>query len=389
MKPEALNVLFVHQAAELYGSDRVLLALVEWLACHGQVHPIVVLPCEGPLIAEFHRIGVEVHVRTLAKVQRSAFTPLGLVRFVRQVVSSVAELDSVVAGRPIAAVHSNTIAVVSGAVWSRMRGVRHVWHVHEIILRPRPVAKALAWLASALSDKVACISEMVRQNLVDQYPRIAGQAVVVPNGMVMPDRGIEPARSQWRSAQGLEANVVVGLVGRINAWKGQGVLVKAAQRIVAAHPATPLRFVIIGSPPPGQEEFREQLLKQICDAGLQSHLRVLDFTPDVWPVWCGMDIAVVPSTDPEPFGMVALEAMCARRPVVAAGHGGLADIVVDGQTGALVRPGDDAHLAEAIQHLAADASLRQRQGEAGYERVLSHYSLDAQGRAFRELYEPS
>lgn len=389
MNQQALNVLFVHQAAELYGSDRVLLALVEWLARHGQVHPIVVVPCEGPLIAEFQRIGVEVHVRTLAKVQRSAFTPAGLVRFVRQVVGSVAELDSVVAGRPIAAVHSNTIAVVSGAVWSRMRRVRHVWHIHEIILRPRPVAKALAWLASRLSDKVACISEMVRQNLVAQCPRIASQAVVVPNGMVMPDRGIEPARSQWRNEQGMDAQVVVGLVGRINAWKGQGVLVKAAQRILAADPATPLRFVIVGSPPPGQDDLRSQLLLQISNAGLQSHVRVLDFTPDVWPVWCGMDIAVVPSTDPEPFGMVALEAMCARRPVVAAGHGGLADIVVDGHTGALVRPGNDADLAQAIQRLAADAELRQRQGEAGYERVRSHYSLDAQGRGFRRLYEPS
>lgn len=384
-----MNVLFVHQAAELYGSDRVLLALVEWLARHGQVHPIVVVPCEGPLIAEFQRIGVEVHVRTLAKVQRSAFTPGGLVRFVRQVMGSIAELDSVVAGRHIAAVHSNTIAVVSGAVWSRMRRVRHVWHIHEIVLRPRPVAMALAWLASCLSDKAACISEMVRQNLVNQCPRIASQAVVVPNGMLMPDRGVEPARSQWRSEQGLDAQVVVGLVGRINAWKGQGVLVKAAQRIVAADPATPLRFVIVGSPPPGQDELRAQLLQQISDAGLQTHVRVLDFTPDVWPVWCGMDIAVVPSTDPEPFGMVALEAMCARRPVVAAGHGGLADIVVDGETGALVRPGDDVHLANAIQLLASDAALRQSQGEAGYERVRSRYSLDAQGQRFRRLYEAS
>lgn len=380
-------VLFVHQAAELYGSDRVLLALVEWMSRQGQVHPIVVVRGHGPLVDEFRRIGVEVHVRTLAKVERAAFTPRGLLRFVRQTFGSVAELDSVVAGRPIAAVHSNTIAVVSGAVWSRVRGVRHVWHVHEIVLRPRPVAKALAWMTALLSDKVACISEMVRQNLVNQCPRIARQTVVVPNGIVMPERDIEPARTQWRQQQNLQNHVVVGLVGRINAWKGQDVLVRAAQRIVAADPATALRFVIVGSPPPGQEEMREQLLRQISEAGLLSHVRVLDFTPDVWPVWCGMDIAVVPSTDPEPFGMVALEAMCARRPVVAAAHGGLADIVVHDQTGALVPPRDDAALAQAIQRLAADAALRQRQGDAGYERVRSHYSLDAQGRGFRSLYE--
>lgn len=161
-----MNVLFVHQAAELYGSDRVLLALVESLTQSGFVTPIVVLPQEGPLLDEFRRIGVEVHVTALAKVQRSAFTPLGLLRFASTALRSVKGLDAVVAGRRIDVVHSNTVAVVSGGVWSRVRRVHHVWHVHEIILRPKLVAKALAWLVSLLSDKVVGISGMVRDNLI-------------------------------------------------------------------------------------------------------------------------------------------------------------------------------------------------------------------------------
>ena len=380
------NVLFVHQAAELYGSDRVLLALVEWLAHTGNVHPIVVLPQSGPLLDELRRLGIEVHVRSLAKVQRSAFTPLGLIRFVGLVARSVKELDTVVGKRRIDAVHSNTIAVISGAVWSRVRRVHHVWHVHEIILKPRLVAKALAWIAWLLSDKVACISGMVRDNLVAQCPRLAPLCVVVPNGIVPPQREIAQARARWRAQSGLDGHLVVGLVGRINAWKGQGVLVRAARRLLDADPHTRVRFVIVGSPPPGQDELLHKLEAQIASLGVGSHVRVMPFTPDVWPVWCGMDVAVVPSTDPEPFGMVALEAMCAERPVIAAAHGGLADIVVDGVTGHLVRPGDDEALAAAIARLAGDGPARARMGAAGHQRVHDAYSLQAQGEAFRRLY---
>lgn len=380
------NVLFVHQAAELYGSDRVLLALVEWLARSGKVNPIVVLPQNGPLLDEFQRIGVEVHVRALAKVQRSAFTPLGLLRFLGLVARSIKEIDSVVGNRRIDAVHSNTIAVISGAVWSRVRGVHHVWHVHEIILRPRVVAKALAWMTWLLSDKVACISAMVRDNLVAQCPRVAPLAVVVPNGFLPPARSIEPARTLWRQQHGLGSNLVVGLVGRINAWKGQGVLVRAAKRLIDEDPNTPIRFVIVGSPPPGQDELLHKLQADIQALGVSHHVQVLPFTADVWPVWCGIDITVVPSTDPEPFGMVALEAMCAQRPVVAAAHGGLAEIVLEGVTGHQVPPGDDAALAAAISRLASDGPARERMGAAGQQRVHDAYSLDAQGGAFRRLY---
>jgi glycosyltransferase involved in cell wall biosynthesis len=384
-----MNVLFVHQSAELYGSDRVLLALVDFLQRTADVHPIVVLPEAGPLRDELAALGVEVHVRRLAKVQRSAFTPAGLLKLLRQTALALGELDSAVAGRRIAAVHSNTIAVLSGALWARVRGVRHVWHIHEIILKPRPVAVALAWLVHLMSDRVACISQMVRDNLVEQCPRIAERCTVVANGIVCPSRDIATARVGWRQQRGLKSgDVVVGLVGRINAWKGQGLLVDAVRRIVAADPTAALRVVIVGSVPPGQDELLTRLQAQIAGAGLQRHVEIIGFTPDVWPIWCGMDIAIVPSTDPEPFGMVALEAMCAARPVVASAHGGLVDIVLHGETGYLFEPGNADELARCITTLAASGELRTRLGSQGRERACLAFGLATQAAAFRSLYVP-
>ena len=94
-----------------------------------------------------------------------------------------------------------------------------------------------------------------------------------------------------------------------------------------------------------------------------------------WPAaavaaaWRRCMVAVVPSAWAEPFGLVALEAMQAGRPVIGTAAGGLADVVVDGETGLLVRPGDATALAAALRRLVADEPLRRRMGAAGRARV--------------------
>ncbi len=101
-----------------------------------------------------------------------------------------------------------------------------------------------------------------------------------------------------------------------------------------------------------------------------------DFPPNVialnsWPheaimeAWRRCSVAVAPSVWPEPFGVVVLEAMTCGRPVIASRSGGLAEIVVDGETGLLVPPGDATALATALRDLLTDQDLRQKMGLAG------------------------
>ncbi len=109
---------------------------------------------------------------------------------------------------------------------------------------------------------------------------------------------------------------------------------------------------------------------------------------DVLRAWGHCIAAVVPSVWPEPFGMVALEAMAAGRPVVASAVGGLADLVVDGITGILVPPGDASALRSAIQALLAEPLLRARMGAAGRKRAAAYSAnvvVAAWERVFREV----
>jgi glycosyltransferase involved in cell wall biosynthesis len=95
---------------------------------------------------------------------------------------------------------------------------------------------------------------------------------------------------------------------------------------------------------------------------------------------------VAPSIWPEPFGLVALEAAAAGKPVIASDIGGLIDIVVDGETGILVPPGDRMALSQAMLKLIDDASLRERMGAAGIDRA-SHFSSAALVPRVEAAYE--
>jgi glycosyltransferase involved in cell wall biosynthesis len=94
-----------------------------------------------------------------------------------------------------------------------------------------------------------------------------------------------------------------------------------------------------------------------------------------------------PSILPESFGIVALEAGAAGKPAVVADVGGLRDVVVDGETGFLVPPGEEEPLRAALARLIADPALRQRLGEAAQQRVRRVFSPEAVVPMFEQAYE--
>jgi len=94
---------------------------------------------------------------------------------------------------------------------------------------------------------------------------------------------------------------------------------------------------------------------------------------------------VLPSLE-EPFGLVLLEAMALKRPIVATAVGGPLEIVADGVTGRLVPPAAPELFAAALQELLASPDLCRRMGEQGYSRYLSHYTAERMAQGTLEVY---
>lgn len=174
------------------------------------------------------------------------------------------------------------------------------------------------------------------------------------------------------------AALVITAVARLRPEKGLDALITAANR-AASTLSRPLHLIIVGD---GPEESR--LRRQLTEKNdVVTHM--VGHDADVARWYALADVVAVPSLS-EPFGLVVIEAMASRRPVIASRVGGPAEIVVDGTTGLLVPPGDTRALAEGITELE-DRQLATRMGAAGYERYREMYSLDSMVDGWLAAYE--
>jgi glycosyltransferase involved in cell wall biosynthesis len=139
---------------------------------------------------------------------------------------------------------------------------------------------------------------------------------------------------------------VVGIVARLQRWKGVHIFVEAAAQITRSRPD--VQFVIVGGEHPLETDYPGTLSALICERGLEEHVRMVGAQTNV-PLWMqAMDVVVHASIEPEPFGMVIIEGMALGKTVVASRAGGPLEIIEDNVNGLLVEPNCPRELAEAV-----------------------------------------
>jgi len=380
-----MNVLIFHHSADLYGSGKTLLDLVSGLD-HQEFKVTVLMSEDGPLVPCLRAAGCTVHLVPLLGASRATFTPQNLLKLVLENRRSLRAIAKVVSPADVDIVHSNTIAVLSGAIWARLHRKPHLWHVHEIVETPAIVRKAFGLMLSALSDRVVHNSRATMLHWCATRPSLTALSEVVVNGMGRPAPADEAQAAALRATLGVPADMpVVTLVGRINRWKGQRLLVSAAGELWNRGVRN-VRFLMVGSPPHGQGHFLDQLRADVAASPAREAITLMDFQSNIWTVWDASDVAVVPSIEPEPFGLVAVEAMVAGKPVIAAKHGGLVEIVESTGGGILFEPGNVQALAAAIGDLLQDEAKRKDLGRRGLAGVDVHFSIRHHVQAFEAIY---
>jgi glycosyltransferase involved in cell wall biosynthesis len=223
-------------------------------------------------------------------------------------------------------------------------------------------------LVRPLTTVTVCVSERERDLGLAARTCESDRTVVIPNA-------VDVAGALRREPAGRERPLIVA-VGRLKAPKDFLTLVRALGRL---EPGS-FDAVIVGEGPD-----RPQLEAEIGRLGLADHVALVGERRDVPELLAGADIFALASSS-EGMPVSVLEAMAAELPVVASRVGGLAEQVIDGETGVLVEPGDPEHLAVALAGLIADGELRRRLGAAGRARAEQAFDLEPFRRAHLELY---
>ena len=136
-----------------------------------------------------------------------------------------------------------------------------------------------------------------------------------------------------------------------------------------------LKLIFVGSTTDNQQHIINELNSKIQKYQIEKNVKIIPFQSNINTIWKAIDIAVVPSIEPEPFGLVAVEAMLASKPVVASNHGGLTEIIDHQQTGFLIEPNNIQELINAIEKLINDKKLRLDMGQKGYKRAAEEFSI--------------
>ena len=283
--------------------------------------------------------------------------------------------------------HIEVMYLCDRPVWNpryralRRAGVRTIIvhdHTSGARTEPRGLKRALKrarmLLPGSVADQVIAVSDFVarRKLRVDLLP--AQRVKRVWNSV---DISAPPAaRAQLHQAFGIaEDRPVIVCASRAAPEKGLHLLLRAFDRLVQEGPiaggAPVLIYMGDGPELPALRELREAL-------PARENMVLAGYVERASELIAGAELCVVPSVWQEAFGLAALEPMAGGVAVIASRVGGMAEIIIDGETGRLVPPGDEAALSQVMRELLADPGERARLGANGRRRALEAFSREQQ-----------
>lgn len=290
------------------------------------------------------------------------------------------------------------------AIWLRRQGFRLI-HLNNEILSHLPLLVA----SKIAGCKVLCHLhgwrrftrlERLAVGLVDEFITIsrAGaeffseelggrQVVGIPNGLSVNGEidDLDKKRISERKKLRIEEDaMVVTIIGRLVPWKGHEVYLRALAKVMKTNQK--VEGIILGSDSSKDQQYLKRLQSLAEELGIKPHVHFLAWQEDVWPVYAASDVVVHASTEPEPFGLVILEAMFAKKPVIATRGGGVTDMVVEQETGLLVERNNVDELASAISRLALSPMLADQFAVAGKGRAHELFTMERNADQVVALY---
>lgn len=365
----ARDVVCFTDSAGFAGAERALLSLLEGLD-NQRWHATLAhhnAPGVQPLVASAERLGVETWA--VPEMPHGLTGVRRIPEFARALRRRKPDIFHVHLTWPLGAKNA-----LLGAIASRVPAVVVTVQLYMDV----PVALGMRVQQRFIGRSVDRILPVSRHNAIRLeallgWPRTKME--VIHNAVDVAAFDRTPDRALRQAIGGPEEGPMVLVVARLDPQKGHRHLLAAAREIPDAV------FVFAGDGP-----LRPALEAMACDLGLRERVRFLGERSDVADLLAACDVFVLPSLY-EGLPISVLEAMAARRPVIATAIGGTDEAVDDGETGLLVPPADPTSLAAALRRVLADGELRARMGQAGHARVVERFSARIMVRRVLDVYE--
>lgn len=357
-----MKILHLISSGGMYGAEAVILNLSHALQRQGQ----------ESVVASFANASTQMHDRALAEGLTSVLVPCKG-QFSPMTLQSI---RSLVREHGVDVLHAHGYkADLYGWAALRSSGVAtvstcHTWYDNDLAVR---VYGALDRRVLRSFDQVVAVSAEVEQQLLDAGVT-AAKIRRIRNGIDVQAFGEVAENRSGKSSRALR----VGLVGRLSREKGVDVFIEAASRVAKAF--ANVTFFVVGEGPD-----RPQLEEQIRSLNLGERLHLLGHQDAMLPVYAGMDLMVSASRQ-EGLPVALLEGMASGLPLVATSVGEVPNLILQGETGLLVEPGDPAALATAMEQVLGSSDRRLELGRKARERIAREYSAERMVGEYDKVY---
>jgi glycosyltransferase involved in cell wall biosynthesis len=328
----------------------------------------------GRLMHELQRAGAE-HI----EMPLASKNPLVMLQ-------NVGRLRALIRARGVDIVHARSRAPAWSALLAcRGTDARFITTFHGTYNRIGPL-KAFYNSVMTRGFRVIAISHFIADHMAAAYGVERRRIRVIHRGVdvnLFDPRNVPAARvislaTQWRLPEDVR---VIMLPGRLTRWKGQALLIEALARLDREM----VRCLIVGGDQGGS--YRRELDRLVARLGLESVVQFVGECTDMPAAYMLADVVVSASTDPEAFGRVMVEAQAMGKPVVGAGHGASAELVLPGETGWLFEPSKAASLAAALDRaMDLDADAREALAKRAIVNVRANFTKELMCAKTLEVY---
>jgi len=366
----ARRVLYV-VAGGAFGGAEVVACNLARMHDRQRYEPLLLFLGDGPQRLRMERLGIPCHVLTASRLRRLA-SSLRLIK----------DMARLIRGQRVDLVHSTlaNVHILAGlAAW--MAGRPAVWFQHG---SPSAFIDRVANLVPArwvLANHE--ITARLQRRVFPYRRRVTAVPIGIDLDRYTPRMSGDAARQRFGLPPGVP---VVGIVGRLQRWKGHLDLVHAAPAVLERFPET--HFLVVGDTSFGLEpEFKQELRDTIRAKGLEHAFTLLGEIEDVPACLTAMDIVVAPFQNDLPLGLVVLEGMAMSRAVITTNSGGRDRIVGHKRTGLLIPLQDPSALAHSIIQLVENPDERIGMGRAAAEHARRTFGFDQTARTVEAIYD--
>jgi glycosyltransferase involved in cell wall biosynthesis len=262
-------------------------------------------------------------------------------------------------------------------------GQRFVFHYHGLTDAPLPpwhrwvLSKAALFIS--ISDYISAIAQRQRDAHFQPIRTIPNPA---PAPVDLPSEELLALKRAWNIDP---AATVIGIFGRLVNWKGQREFLQAFKDARASFPDTVA--LVVGDASDLGKQYEAQLRQSVVEQGLENAVVFTGYSSNVGPLYQICDIVVHASIEPEPFGLVIVEAMSAGAAVIASPLGAGPEIIQHGATGLIADPRSTQELSAALSSLLSDPELRKRIALAGKAHAREKYAPQRFAQAIDAAYQ--